>query len=306
MNTNKLLHPSPKLSQYIVAIVIVTVITAAITMGYYFLWDISSSTPIPEPYTLEYVGYQSVFFMVVNGLIHTGFRNKKHLSSFEYLKWLLVLVLANVVVCYITMNIQIIPSINEIKRLYGSDGIVPPVLFSLSVPIAFISALLGMFAIPYFTWRSKRNPYQATIKGYHDVALKLFKAYLIVVGLILIVNLTYYQLYIAYGGEMPQEGFSRYVMIQMAFVLTAIAAMLFLYLRDNSSNGLFIYIVLTGIISYSAFLAGLSRVDGQPLFDNTLWLNIPIAVVSTVGELVGIPYFFKNLMKKKVQGPYRR
>jgi hypothetical protein len=46
-------------------------------------------------------------------------------------------------------------------------------------------------------------------------------------------------------------------------------------------------------------MAGLSRVDGQPVFDESLILSIPIAIVSLTGELVGIPYFFKNLMKPK-------
>jgi len=306
MSKSKLLLATPNLFDFFIAIVIVSVITAGITMGYYYLWDISSNIPIPDPYTLEYIGYQSVFFGVVNGLIHIGFRSKKHINSFEYLKWLLVLIIANIVICYIVMNIQIMPSINEVKRLYGEAGKVPRELYTLSVPIGLFSAMFCMVGIPYFTWRKRTNPHQNSIKEYHAITYRLIKSYLIVVTLILIVNLTYYQFYLEFGGEIPKQGFSIGVMIQMAFVLTGIAAMLFLYLRDNAKNGLFFYIILTVIISYSAFLAGLSRENGQPLFDNTLWLNIPIAVVSAIGELVGIPFFFKNLMKPKKVDRYKR
>jgi hypothetical protein len=70
-------------------------------------------------------------------------------------------------------------------------------------------------------------------------------------------------------------------MMQMAFVLTAIGAMLYLYLRDNHKSSFIIYIILTVIIAWSAFLAGLPRLNGQPVYDQTLWLNIPLALLAT-------------------------
>ena len=159
MGRNILLS-TPTIIHFLVALVIVSIGVASINMGYYFLWDLNSTIPIPDPYTLEYVGYQSIFIALVNGLIHYGFRNKTKLSSFEYLKWILILVLANAAICYVAMNIQIMPSINEVKRLYGASGKVPSALFSLSIPIALLSSISGMFAIPYFLWRNKRDPNQ--------------------------------------------------------------------------------------------------------------------------------------------------
>ena len=152
--------------------------------------------------------------------------------------------------------------------------------------------------IPFLLSRKgKSDQMKSKIRSYQLIAIRLFRSYIIVTLIILSVNLLYYYLYKTLGGKIPQSGFSTEVMIQ-ALVLTAVAAMLYLYLMDNTKNGKSIFFMLTIIIAYSTFLASLPSPEGQPIYDETLWLNIPIAIFSGVGELFGIPYFFKNRVKK--------
>ena len=282
---------------YLIACTTIVLAIISINVEYFHYWENNVDIPIPDPFTENFIIYQSFFVVIINGFIHFSLREKKYKSSFEYVKWIVILLIANTFICFVATNIQMMPSINEIKRLYGTNG-VPHSLYWLSIPIALISSLLSIFGIHYLAilfQRKKQN--QSKIKEYQIITLNLFKSYLLVVLIILTVNFLYYQMYIQLGGALPKQGFHLTDLLQMTFVLTAIAAILFLYFRDNSENGLSIYIILTLIISFSSFMAGLSREDGQPVFDETLVLNVPISLVSLVGELVGIPYFFKNLMK---------
>ncbi len=297
---------SSSLLLIITSSLIAGVAAVMLALGYYLIWDMSTDIPIPEIYSLKYVGYQCLFFTIVNGIIHYKFIDKRYNNSFQYIKWILVLLIANITFCYVSMSIRMLPSINEIKRLYGDAGM-PNLIYSLSVPISLIGSLVTMLGIPYFLNRNGApKADKDRIKEYHTIAYKLFQSYLIVVAIILVVNVSYYQLYLKTGGVMPSNGYSLGVLIQMTFALTAVAAMLFLYLRDHSENGLSIYVIFTAIVAISAFMAGLPRVDGQPVLDDTIWLNLPITLVSLAGELIGIPYFFKNLMKPKPESQYRR
>jgi hypothetical protein len=299
MNDQNSISSSASLFDYLKAIVIVSVIATVVNLAYYHLWQSLSGIPVPNPYTSTHIIIQTVFVMVISGIVHIGYRKKREKSSFDYLSGLLILILINLTIFYVLMDVRRLPSINEIKRLFGDAG-APATLLWLSAPIALSSALFGIFMIPKLALKKvEGKKSESKIKEYRKIARKLLQSYAIVCVIILCVNTLYYTLYVYLGGKLPSNGFSISVMVQMALVLTAVAAMLYLYLRDNLKNGLAFYIMLTVIIAWSAFLAGLPRPNGQPMYDETLWLNIPLAVFSAIGELVGIPFFFKDLMKDK-------
>jgi len=299
MNNQNSVRSSVNLFDYLKAIVVVSVIATVVNLAYYHLWQFQTGIPVPSPYTDTHIIIQTIFVTVISGIVHIGHRKKREKSSFDYLSGLLILILINLAIFYVLMDVRRLPSINEIKRLFGDAG-APASLMWLSTPIALSSALFGIFMIPRLALKKVQNEERASkIREYQTIARKLFQSYAIVCVIILCVNTLYYTLYVQLGGKMPSSGFSLSVMVQMALVLTAVAAMLYLYLRDNLKNGLAFYIMLTVIIAWSSFIAGLPRPSGQPVYDETLWLNVPIALFSAIGELVGIPYFFKDLMKDK-------
>jgi hypothetical protein len=298
MNQQPSDNSTPKLIHFIMAIAAVSAITVVVNLVYYYLWEMKTELPIPNPYTSTFIIVQTTVVVAISGMIHYWYRKRMLKSSFDYLSGLVLLFSVNAVFFYVQMDVRRLPSINEIKRLFGEAG-APEELLWLSAPIAASSALFGIFLIPLLTWRKvKSKEVKAKLRAYQLIAWRLVKSYITVATIIVCMNLLYYYLYERSGGRIPERRFSMETMLQMAWILTAVSAMLYLYLRDNAKNGLTIYLMLTIVIAYSAFLASLPNPNGQPIYDETLWLTIPLASFSLLGELVGIPYFFKDLMMK--------
>lgn len=96
---------------------------------------------------------------------------------------------------------------------------------------------------------------------------------------------------------MPLGGYTFWGMVQMTLVTTGIAVVLYLYITDTGKQGLTMYLILTICVTISGFLAGLPHPDGQPVYDDSLWLSVPLAAFSLIAEMVGIPLTVKFLRK---------
>lgn len=285
--------------EFLIVFAFTTLLAVVLTLVFFYLFDALSPLPIPNPIDYEYVIYQSLFIMLINGLTHAYWQRKADENTFGYLSSTLILAGFNLVIIFVLWDIRRMPSINEVKRLYGDSG-VPDDLLWLSTPLVLVPALIGMFGIPYFL-RSRKQITQSTAKRkvFQEKIIQLLKTYLLVAGLIITVNLIYYWAYQAIVDKEMQTDYSLDTMIQVNLVMTAIAALLYLYLLEYSENALSTYLLWTVIFTASAFLAGLPHPDGQPIYDESLWLNIPLALFSTLGELIGIPLVFKRLGDEK-------
>jgi hypothetical protein len=130
--------------------ILFVLIAVIINVLYYHIWQILTGIPIPKPYTTTPIIVQTLVAIGLSGIVHYAYREKRTKSAFDYLSGLLILVLINAAIFYVLMEVRRLPSINEIKRLFGVAG-APESLLWLSVPIALSSASFGVFLTPRFS-----------------------------------------------------------------------------------------------------------------------------------------------------------
>lgn len=298
MNKSPHPHTVPTWQAFLRSTLIILIIGLMVNTLYYVLFEMTVKIPIPEPYGLKFVLVQTIIVVLLNGFIHYKQRVARKKNTFGFVYTLLILAIVNLIFCTFTWNIGMMPSINEMNRLYGQPH-VPDILFNLSAPAAVIPCLLGMFGIPAIVY-AKRSPEEISlVQSYRSKALQFVKVHLIISIILILTNILYYNIYVNVDPTMPTGGFSYDIMLQMTLLTTGVAVLLYLYITDNGRKGLSIYIILTFCVTISTFLAGLPHPDGQPVYDDSLWLSIPLALFSLIAEMFGIPFVFRNLEKSR-------
>jgi hypothetical protein len=272
---------------------IILIVALMVNATYYILFGVMVETPIPEPFGLKYVLVQTLIVVLLNGYIHYQQRINRKKNTFGFLTAILTLTITNIVFCAFTLDVRTMPSINEMKLLYGEPN-VPDILFSLSAPVAIVPCLLGMFAIPSIVYAKRSEEEVTLVQSYRSKIFQFAKVYLLLSAILILVSILYYYAYISLC-NLSTGGFTMTETVQMTLVTTAVAVMLYIYITDNGRKGLPLYIVLSICITISTFLAGLPNPNGQPVYDESLWLSIPLAVFSLIAETFGIPIVFRNL-----------
>lgn len=267
----------------------------AVNLVYYFIFDLLVEVPIPAPFGVTSILIQTSIVILLNGFVHFKQRHNRKKNTFGYVSTLLILLIANLPFFTIFYDIRRMPSINEMIRLYGEER-VPDILLLLSVPLAIIPCLFGIFGISGFVYR-KLTHENALVQTHRSSALLFLKVHLILSSLLILVNIIYSSIYVQLGDNMPLGGYTFWGMVQMTLVTTGIAVVLYLYITDTGKQGLTMYLILTLCVTISGFLAGLPHPDGQPVYDDSLWLSVPLAVFSLIAEMVGIPLTVKFLRK---------
>lgn len=274
---------------------IMLILALAVNLVYFLIFDLLVEVPIPAPFGLTSVFIHTAILILVNGYIHFKQRENRKKNTFGYVSTLLMLVITNLVLCAFVYDIRMMPSINEMNRLYGEQR-VPDILLWLSVPLAIIPSLFGLFGIPAIIYRKLVHE-NNLVQSYRLKARLFVKVYLILSSVLILVNVIYYSIYIRLGENMPHGGFSFWEMIQMTLVSSGLAVLLYLYITDTGKQGLTLYIILTLCFTISGFLASLPHPNGQPIYDASLWLSVPLAIFSLIAEMIGIPLTFKYLKK---------
>lgn len=295
MNSSPHPHSVPTWRIFVRSTFIILIIALVVNAIYYLLFKMAVKTPIPAPYGLKLVLIQTVIAMLLNGFIHYRQRTDRKKNTFSFVYTLLVLAITNMLFCAFTWDVGMMPSINEMKRLYGEPR-VPGILFALSAPAALVPCLLGMFGIPALVYRKRSEEELNLVQSYRFKALQFVKVFLMISAILILANVLYYNAYVNFC-NLSTGGFAMDIMIQMTLVTTAVAVLLYMYITDNGRKGLPIYIILTLCVTISTFQAGLPRPDGQPVYDESLWLSIPQAVLSMIAETFGIPRLFRKLEK---------
>jgi hypothetical protein len=276
---------------------IILIVALMLNATYFILFEMMVNTPVPEPYGLQFVLIQTIIVVLLNGYIHYQQRINRKKNTFGFLTAILTLTITNMVFCAFTLDVRTMPSINEMKLLYGEPG-VPDILFLLSAPVAIVPCLLGMFGIPAIVYATRSEEEANLVQSYRSRVLQFVKVYLLLSVVLIIVSFLYYYAYINLC-NLSTGGFTMVETVQMTLVTTAVAVMLYIYITDNGRKGLPLYIVLSICITISTFLAGLPNPNGQPVYDESLWLSIPLAVFSLIAETFGIPLVFRNLEKAR-------
>ncbi len=271
------------------------ILALAVNLVYYLVFDLLIEVPIPAPYGLTSVFTHTTILILVNGYIHFKQRHNRKKNTFGYVSTLLMLLITNLVLCAFVYDIRMMPSINEMNRLYGEQR-VPDILLLLSVPLAIIPSLFGIFGIPALIYR-KLTQENNLVQTYRSKAYLFVKVYLILSSVLILVNIIYYSIYVRLGENMPLGGYTFWEMVQMTLVSTGLAVLLYLYITDSGKQGLTLYIILTICFTISGFLAGLPHPDGQPVYDESLWFSVPLTIFSLIVEMFGIPLAFKFLQK---------
>lgn len=274
---------------------IMLLLALAVNFTYFLIFDLLVEVPIPAPYGLMTVIIHTTILILVNGYIHFKQQENRKKNTFGYVSTLLILVITNLVLCAFVYDIRMIPSINEMNRLYGEQR-VPDILLLLSVPLAIIPSLFGIFGIPALIYR-KLIQENNLVQSYRSKAYLFVKVYLILSSVLILVNIIYYSIYVRLGENMPLGGYTFWEMVQMTLVSTGLAVLLYLYITDTGKQGLTLYIILTLCFTISGFLAGLPHPNGQPVYDESLWLSVPLSIFSLIAEMIGIPLTFKFLKK---------
>jgi hypothetical protein len=289
----------PTWKAFVKSTLIILIIGLVVNTLYYILFGMAVKIPIPAPYGLKTVLIQTVIAVLLNGFIHYKQRITRNKNTFGFVYTLLVPAVINILFCAFMWDIRMMPSINEMNRLYGEPQ-VPDVLFGLSAPLAIIPCLLGMLGIPALVYSKRSAEESRLVQSYRSKALQLLKVHFIISMVLIVVNILFYNIYINLGENMPAGGFTYDVMVQMTLVTTGIAVLLYLYITDNGRKALSIYYILTVCITIAGFLAGLPHPNGQPVYDDSLWLNVPLAVFSFLAETFGIPFVFRKLEKMRL------
>lgn len=296
MSQEQSTYSIPSVWQFVKTSLFVAIISAGICAIYFLIYESLSETPIPSPYDLQMVIYQTVFIVAINGLIHAGYRKRRTQNTYWFLFSTIVLLGVNLFMFLVLMDVRMMPSINEMEALYGVRK-VPDVLLFLSAPIALVPCALGILMIPALVYKKVRNEVDNTVRPFQVESFRLFLTYSVIAAAIILINSTYFMLYKSSGGEM-NEAFSYWTMIQMNLIMTGVASVLYMYLRAKMENGFAMYVILTICFTASVFFAGLPHPDGQPVYDESLWLNVPLSLISLFGELVGVPYVYSRLEKR--------
>lgn len=298
MNSLPNIDALPPWHRFLKSTLIILIIALTLNWMYYVLFKTTIKTPIPKPFGPNFILVQTVIAVLLNGYIHYYQRNYRIKNTFGFVMTIIILLIANLILCAFTWDIRMMPSINEMKRLYG-EAHVPDILVNLSAPLALTPCILGMLGIPAIVYRKRSEQEVSLVKSYRSTAVQFVKVHLIVSTLIILANILYYGIYLSFGKHMPTGGFTLNTMVEMNLVTTAVAVVLYLYITDNGRQGLAIYIILTVCLTISTFLAGLPHPNGQPVYDDSLWLNIPLSAFSLIGETVGIPLVLKKLEKAR-------
>jgi len=298
MNGSYNTHSVPTWHIFVRSALIILIVAFLVNAIYYILFEVAVKTPIPAPYGLKFVLIQTTIVILVNCYIHYKQRISRKKNTFGFVNTLLTLVISNLVLCAFICDIRTMPSINELKRLYGEPR-VPDILFALSAPAAIVPCLLGMFGIPAIVYRKRSEEEVSLVQSYRFKALQFVKVYLVISAILILANIIYYYAYIKLGKNMPTGGFSMDVMVEMTLVTTGVAVLLYIYITDNGRKALPMYIILTVCVTISTFLAGLPHPNGQPVYDDSLWLSVPLAALSMIAESFGIPLVFRNLEKTR-------
>lgn len=285
---------TPNWLTFIKSTSIMLLLALAVNLVYYFIFDLLAEVPIPAPFGITSIFIQTTMVILLNGFVHFKQRHSRK-NTFGYVSTLLILLIANLPFFIIFYDIRRMPSINEMIRLYGEER-VPDILLLLSVPIAIFPCLFGIFGIPAFVYRKLKHE-NALVQTHRSSALLFLKVHLILSSLLILVNIIYSSIYIQLGDNMPLGGYTFWGMVQMTLVTTGIAVVLYLYITDTGKQGLTMYLILTICVTISGFLAGLPHPDGQPVYDDSLWLSVPLAAFSLIAEMVGIPLTVKFLRK---------
>ncbi len=288
----------PEWYKFVKSTFIIFIITVAINATYYYLFDLLVKTPIPEPYSLIAVCIQTLIVVLLNGFIHYKQRVNRNKNTFGYVSTIIILLATNLVFCIVTMDIRRTPSINEMIRLYGVQ-LVPDILLFLSVPIAIFSFIGGMFGIPAIINKKRSEDEVNLAQTYRMSALQFLKVHLIISILLIVANILYFSIYSNLVKNVSDSNFSLVPMVQMTLVTTALAILLYIFISEYGKQGLSVYIMLSFCFTIAAFLTSLPRPNGQPIYDNSLWLHIPLAIFSLIAEIFGIPYLYRNLERDR-------
>jgi hypothetical protein len=219
-------------------------------------------------------------------------------NSFGFVYYVLVLLVVNGFIYMFSAGIEMNMSLNDKIRLYGAKEI-PAILHGLLAPLAIGPSLLGIFGIPAMVYQGQRNSETERLRSYREKAMTGLKVCGLVSLISLIAHFTYYFLYVSLGENLPVGNFSIAELFQIVPVMTAVAVILYIYITDTGKKGMAIYWILTFCFAWSGFLAGLPHPEGQPVYDDSLWLSVPLAIISMTCEMFVIPYVFRRLENAK-------